>query len=321
MEWSEKTGIDVGRFIGWLGISKSKYYDWQNRYGKGNAHNGKEPRWFWLEPWEREAIKAYYMEHPDEGYRRLSYMMLDEHVVAVSPSSVYRVLKQAGLLRKWSRSLWQKGKGFQQPQHPHQHWHTDVAYINICGTFYYLCSMLDGYSRYVIHWEIRESMTEADVEVILQRAREQFPDATPRVISDNGPQFVGKSFKEFIRLCGMTHVRTAPFYPQSNGKIERWHKSIKAECIRPRTPLSLEDARRIVDQFVKCYNTERLHSAIGYVTPKDKLEGREQLIFAERKRKLSEARKSRAQHQQQVAMDLAARGAPNPTCVVAASAP
>src|SRR6266699_1347908 len=97
----------------------------------------------------------------------------------------------------------------------------------------------DGYSRYLLHWEIRESMTEAEVEIILQRAREQFPQAAPRVISDNGPQFIARDFKEFIRLCGMTHVRTSPFYPQSNGKIERWHQSLKGECVRPGVPLTV----------------------------------------------------------------------------------
>src|SRR3954464_11202042 len=87
-------------------------------------------------------------------------------------------------------------------------------------------------------------MTEANIEVILQRAKEQYPEARPRIISDNGPQFIAKDFKEFIRISGMTHVRTSPFYPQANGKIERWHKSLKSECIRPGTPLSLDDARR-----------------------------------------------------------------------------
>lgn len=310
-EWSEKSEMGTGCIIGWLGISQSKYYDWQQRYGKGNRHNASVPRGFWLESWEQEAIKSYYVEHPEEGYRRLSYMMLDENVVAVSPSSVYRVLSKAGLLRKWSQSASKKGKGFRQPKRAHEHWHIDVAYINIRGTFYYLCSILDGYSRYVVHWEIRESMTEADVEVILQRAREKYPEAAPRIISDNGPQFVAKSFKEFIRMSGMTHVRTAPFYPQSNGKIERWHKSIKTECIRPRTPLSLEDARRIVDQFVKHYNTKRLHSALGYVTPQDKLQGREQIVFAERARKLAQARKMRAQHHRQAGTDTAIRHTPS----------
>ena len=99
--------------------------------------------------------------------------------------------------------------------------------------------MLDGASRYLVAWAIRESMTEADVEVILQRAKERFPEARPRIISDNGPQFIAKDFKEFIRISGMTHVRTSPYYPQSNGKMERWNQSIKSECIRPGVPLSL----------------------------------------------------------------------------------
>src|SRR5207302_4117039 len=120
-------------------------------------------------------------------------------------------------------------------------------------------------------------------------AREKFPDAKPRVISDNGPQFIAKDFKEFIRICGMTHVRTSPYYPQSNGKIERWHKTLKGECIRVKTPLSLEDARRIVAEYVAYYNEVRLHSAIGFVTPADKLGGRDVAIFAERDRKLDAA--------------------------------
>ncbi len=135
--------------------------------------------------------------------------------------------------------------------------------------------------------------TEGDVEIIIQRAREKYPEAKPRIISDNGPQFIAKDFKEFIRLCGMTHVRTSPYYPQSNGKIERWHGTIKRECIRPGTPLSLEEARRLIAGYVEHYNTVRLHSAIGYVTPKDKLEGREKEIFAARDSKLEAAREAR----------------------------
>jgi transposase InsO family protein len=213
--------------------------------------------------------------------------------VAVSPSSVYRVLKEAGAIRRWNRQPSKKGTGFVQPLKPHEHWHVDVSYINVCGTFYYLCTILDGCSRYVVHWEIKESMTEADVEIIVQRAREKFPGVAPRIISDNGPQFMAKDFKEFIRICGMTHVRTSPYYPQSNGKLERWHRSVKSECIRPSTPLSLEDARHSVSDYVTHYNEVRLHSAVGYVTPKDTLDGREAEIFAARDRKLAEARERR----------------------------
>ena len=293
--WSEKTSIIIGRFIVWLDITKSKYYSWRDRYGLVNEHNSWLPRDFWLSDREKTGIIEYYRKHRHDGYRRVCYMMLDEDVVAVSPSSVYRVLSKAGMLRKWSRKENSKGDGFTPPLKAHDHWHIDLSYLNIRGTFYYLCSVLDGYSRSIVHWEIRESMTEGDVEIVLQRSLEKFPGERPRVISDNGPQFIAKDFKEFIRLSGMTHVRTSLYYPQSNGKIERWHQSLKKECIRPKTPLNLDDARRLVANFVDYYNTRRLHSSLGYITPEDKLEGREKGIFAERDRKLEVARQARKQ--------------------------
>jgi putative transposase len=291
--WSTRAGIPVVRLLHWIGIPSSKYYNWRERQGQPNKHNGKIPRAHWLQEWEKQAILSYHHEHPDAGYRRLCYMLIDADVVAASPSSVYRVLKEAGELSREVPAPSSKGQGFAQPSEPHQHWHIDISYLNICGTFYYLCSILDGYSRYIVHWEIRERMTEVDVETILQRALEAFPEATPRIISDNGPQFVARDFKAFVRFCGMTHVRTSPYYPQSNGKIERWYKTLKQDCIRPRTPLSLMDARRIVKTFVNEYNEIRLHSAIGYVTPQDRLQGRDKHIWADRKRKLAAARRAR----------------------------
>jgi putative transposase len=220
-------------------------------------------------------------------------MMLDADVVAASPSSVYRVLSDAGLMNRHNTKPSLKGTGFQQPLGSHEHWHVDIAYINVLGTFFFLCSLLDGCSRSIVHWEIRAKMEESDVETIIQRALEQYPGVAPRIISDNGPQFIARDFKEFIRICGMTHVRTSPYYPQSNGKIERWHRSIKSECIRPGTPLSVDDAIRLVEGYVRHYNEVRLHSAIGYVTPLDKMCGRDKQIFADRDRKLEEARSRR----------------------------
>jgi putative transposase len=297
--WSEKTEIGVGRFPPWLGVTASKFYDWRQRYGRVNEHNGWIPRDFWLEAWEKEAIIAFHQKNPLEGYRRLTFMMLDADVVAVSPASVWRVLKQAGLLSPWKSKPSRKGTGFEQPPQPHQHWHIDVSYINVSGTFYYLCSVLDGYSRFLVHCDLRESMKEADIEIILERAKVNYPEAKPRIISDNGPQFIARDFKEFIRISGMTHVRTSPFYPQSNGKLERWHKSLKSECIRPRTPLTLEDARRLIQSYVDHYNTVRLHSAIGYVTPQDMLTRRQAEIHGARDRKLEQARRQRQLRRQQ----------------------
>ena len=292
-KWSEKTELPAKQFAVWLKIHKSKLYRWRQRYGMANEHNGKIPRDHWLEPWEHQAIVDYHDQHPLEGYRRLTFMMLDDDVVAVSPSSVYRVLKAAGRLDRWNRTPSRKGKGFGQPSGPHRHWHIDIAYLNVSGTFYYLCSILDGYSRAIVQWDIRESMTECDVEIITQRARERYPEAKPRVISDNGPQFIARDFKEFLRIAQMTHVRTSPYYPQSNGKIERFHRTLKSSAIRPKNPSSLEEARSVVSEFIEHYNHVRLHSAIDYVTPIDKLNGLEKKICKERDRKLEEARERR----------------------------
>ena len=299
--WKDRTGIPAKQIIAWLGVQAGKFYDWKNRYGKVNEHNGWIPRDHWLTPEEKRAILGFHSQHPLEGYRRLTFMMLDADVVAVSPASVYRVLKADDVIGRRQAKRSSKGKGFDQPPHPHRDWHVDISYINIAGTFYYMCSVLDGYSRYLLHWEIRESMLEEDVEVVLQRAREKFPGVKPRIITDNGPQFVAKDFKQFIRISGMTHVRTSPYYPQSNGKLERYHRTIKADCIRPGTPLTLEDARRIVSQFVMHYTEVRLHSALGYVTPATKLEGREQELFAQRDAKLEAARQRRQQQRAETA--------------------
>ncbi len=288
----------MSRFMPWIGITTSKFYDWKARFGKVNEHNAWVPRDHWLTEAEKESIMTFARQHPLEGYRQLTFMMLDANVVACSPASVYRVLKAAGLLAGQTPKPTKKGTGFVQPIQPHEHWHVDISHLNIAGTFYFLCSLLDGCSRYLVHWEIRDKMEEIDVETILQRAREKFPGQHPRLITDNGPQFIAKDFKEFIRIAGMTHVRTSPYYPQSNGKMERWYKTLKGDCIRVRVPLSPDDARRIVTDFVAHYNEVRLHSAIGYIAPKDRLDGQHTEIFDARDRKLVEARERRKQLRQ-----------------------
>jgi hypothetical protein len=152
-------------------------WKWRKRSSVKIEHNGWVPRDFWSEPWEKGPIIEFHLKNSLEGYRRLTFMMLDADVAAVSPASVWRVLKQAGLLSRWKSKPSRKRTDFEQLLRPHQHWHIDVSYITLCGTFYYLCSILDGFIRFLV---------------------------------------------------------------QSNGKLERRHKSLKSECIRPGTPLSLE---------------------------------------------------------------------------------
>ena len=296
--WSDRAELPAKRLLGWIELSPRQYHRWQERFGQLNEHNALVPRDHWLEAWEKEAIVKFAREYPLEGYRRLTFMMLDRDIVAVSPASVYRVLRQAGLIQGWAKPT-RKGTGFVQPLQPHDHWHIDFSYVNVAGTFYYLCSILDGASRFIAHWEIREAMKEADAELVLQRAREKFPLARPRIISDNGPQFIVKDFKEFIRLWQTSHVLTSPHYPQSNGKLERFHRTLKEQAIRPKTPLSLDQAREVVQTFVDHCNTVRLHSAIGYVTPKDRLDNRHLEIDAARDQKLAAAREKRKMKRQE----------------------
>lgn len=304
--WSAKTEVPVSTFVQWLGLARSKWYRWKDRYGKANEHNAWIPRDHWLCEWERQAILDFHAQHPLEGYRRLTFMMLDRDVVAVSPSSVYRVLHEAGRMGKRNNKSATKGQGFEQPLGAHDHWHVDIAYLNLHGTFYYLCSVLDGYSRFIMHWEIRESMKEVDVELIVQRAREKHLGVSLRIISDSGPQFVARDFKDLIRVCGMTHVKISPYYLQSNGKIERFHRTIKGDCLRPGVPLTKEDAERLVSGYVRYYNEERLHSAIDYATPRDQWEGRAKEILEGRDRKLEKAREGRkAQRQAEREVSLA----------------
>src|SRR5262249_52788362 len=154
-----------------------------------NEHNAWVPRDHWLTLDEKERICTFARAHPTDGYRRLTFMMIDAdepHHVACSPASVYRVLKRAGLLAGQAPNVTRKGTGYVQPLKAHQERHVDISYLNIAGTFYFLCSILDGYSRFIVHWEIREKMAEIDVETIVQRAREKFPGEHPRIISDNG---------------------------------------------------------------------------------------------------------------------------------------
>lgn len=299
------TELPAPWFLERVALSMRKFRRWRDRYGKANEHNALVPRDHWIEPAERQAIIDFAMQYPLEGYRRLTFMMLDRDLVAVSPSTTYRVLKAAGLLRPWNQKPSKKGQGFVQPLAPHEHWHTDFSYVNIGGTFYYLCSVLDGCSRAIVSWDIRPQMHERDAEIVLQRAREAHPEAKPRVITDRGSQFIARDFQCFIRLWQTSHVLCSPHYPQSNGKLERFHRTLKEQAIRPKTPLTLDDAKRTVGEFIDHYNTTRLHSALGFITPADRLANRQTAIFRDRDLKLETARADRKLKRQQTIAQVA----------------
>lgn len=293
LKWLEKTEISQNQLIKMIGIGKPRIFDWKKRYGIPNAHNGMIPKDTWILEFERQAIIDYYEKNPGIGCKQLSYLMIDEDIAYVSHNTVYRVLKSAGLLEPADRKPSLKGKGFDQPSGPHKQWHIDISYINAGGTFYYLCSVLDGFSRFIVHWELKESMKQEDCQLVVQKAKEIADTPKVRIISDNGPQFKAKQFKSFIRSSGMDQTFTSPYYPQSNGKIERWHKELKKTCVRPRQPRNLEEAKDFIGEFIEYYNYGRLHSAIGYVTPYDRLIGLDAELQITRKEKLKDARQRR----------------------------
>lgn len=299
-----RSHLTIVNILSKLEIRRNKYYEWKKRYGTTNNHNGKQPKKHWLTPDEKKAIiefakdtigKADYYLH--DGYRRLTYMGMDENKFACSPTSVYRVLSAAGLLNKWNNTKRSsKGSGYKQPGGPHKEWHTDIKYINYRGTFLFFIGIIDGYSRYIVHHELRTAMTELDIEIVLQRAVEKYPNEKPRLITDNGSQYLSKDFGLFLKESGLKHIRTSPSYPQSNGKIERFHRTLEEECLRTSSFFSIEDAQKQISEYVDEYNNNRLHSALFYLRPFDFINGKADELLKEREDKLNRASEKREQY-------------------------
>lgn len=288
----QKSDLRLGQLLRWLGVASSTYYHWlEDTHGERGAR--KLPKAHWLLDEERRAIIAYAKDHPCENHRQLTYRMIDENIVAVSPSTTYRVLKSSGHFNRWVITPEPHKKGFDQPTRVHEHWHIDIKYVRIDLCYFYLISILDGYSRYIVHFELRERMTALDVEITLARALEAFPGANPRLITDNGSPFIARDFHDYLRWVKLDHVRTRVHHPQSNGKLERWHRSLEEECLRQKALLGLDDARRIIGEYVTYYNTQRLHSALFYLTPEDFLTGRVTSRLNERNDKLHKAKEHR----------------------------
>ena len=288
----------------YLGISRTKFYAWQKRYGKDHNHKAQVPKKHWTTPKEVKAVieyarskiptGTYYLK---DGYRRLTYQMIDKNIAALSPATVYRILKNADLLNRWNtKGSGSKGKGFKQPKAVHKQWHTDIKYVNFKGTFLFLISVMDGYSRYILHHELRTNMTEFDVELTVQRTLEKFPGHKARLISDNGSQYISKDFKEFLKYTELRHIRTSVNYPQSNGKIERFHRSFGDECLKKISMINLEDAKMQVADYIDTYNSSRLHASLHFLTPEDYLNGRVEEKLALRKNKLKQAQNNRSEY-------------------------
>jgi hypothetical protein len=283
------TGIAILVLAMYAGVSRRTFREWQSRKDQENKHNGQIPREHWTTPEEEAAIISYCVERMELGYRTLCWQMVDANIVFVSPGTVYNVLKRGGLSKKWAELGEDTKKGFEQPKAVHEQWHTDISYVKICGNFYYSISVMDGYSRKILSWGLFQSMEGINAELVLTKAKELYPFARPRIITDNGSQFISKDFRELVFLLEIEHTLTSPGHPQSNGKLERFHRTFKCEHVRQSAFLGYEDAKERIGNWIKYYNEQRLHAALFYLPPEDVFQGHKDTRLAERKDKMHTA--------------------------------
>ena len=293
-----RTGWPLRRVLWRLGLAKGTYHAWARREAAETLDDLVRPP---TSPWavlpeEREAVIGYALRHPQDGYRRLAWMMVDADVAYVSPSSVYRILDDADLLYRWKRSR-SVGERPADPTRPHQRWHTDLMYLRVGDVWYFLVTVLDAYSRYVVHWDLLTSMTAADVRMVLQDALKQ-TGAQPEVVSDNGSQFTAKDFKELVRDFALEHIRIRTYHPESNGRVERFHRSTR-EALDGTALENFSQARAIIARWVEHYNQRRLHAALNYLPPAEYYRGDPPARLAERRQKLERARQRRRELNQE----------------------
>ena len=293
-----RTGWTVRRILKRLGLSKSRYHEWVRRAEQETLVDlVHPPRCAWQAlPEEVDAVIGYALGHPREGYRRLAWMMVDEDVAYLSPSSVYRILDDADLLYRWKRSR-SVGERPAEPVRPNERWHTDLMYLRVGDVWYFLVTVLDAYSRYVVHWDLLTSMTAADVRPVIQDALKQ-TKATPQVVTDNGSQFTAKDFKELVRDFELEHIRIRVYHPESNGRLERFHRSTR-EVLGEAELANLSRARELIARWVGFYNERRLHAALNYLPPAEYYAGDPVARLAERKQKLQAARTRRRKFNRQ----------------------
>ncbi len=288
-----RTGWSVRRIVRRLGVPRGRYYAWRKREAEDLLDDlvpGGRSSPYAILPEEKEAVIDYALKHPKEGYRRLAWMMIDDDVAYVSPSSVYRILDEEDLLYRWKRSQ-RSGEPPPEPTAPNERWHTDLMYLRIEDTWYFLVTVLDAYSRYVVHWDLLTNMTAAAVRVVIQDALKK-TGASPEIVTDNGSQFTAKDFRELVRDFQLEHIRIRTYHPESNGKLERFHRSTR-EALDEIELKNLGRAREIIGRWVDYYNGERLHASLDYLPPAEYWEGEPEARKHERREKLERARERR----------------------------
>jgi len=274
-----------------LGVPKSTYYRWRARQRLGRLEDGSSGISVWnrLSPEEESVVLEVAIEYTDLSSRQLATWITDHKGFSVSESTVYRMLRREGLVKSPDMKMAAGSEFHTKTRGPHEMWATDASYFRVIGWgFYYMVTVMDDFSRFILSWKLQTDMTSDSFIEVLQDAVDltgmtevPLEDRT-RLLSDNGPGYVSRSFREYLHLVGIRHILAAPFHPQTNGKIERYHQSIQANVnqVPYDLPSNLEAA---ISDFVSYYNYRRYHKALGNVTPADVLHGRREQILLQRK--------------------------------------
>jgi transposase InsO family protein len=273
----ESQPMSKRRVLKELGIPKSTYYRW--RQGKSDQNKRSKP-WNHITPNEERRILVVAREFPDLSSRQLSAWITDNEGFAVSESTVYRLLRREGLVKRQETEIPAAKEYHTKTTHPHQMWATDASYFKVAGWgYYYLVTVMDDYSRFILGWKLQKDMSANSLIEVVQEA----VDATgmtdvpvenrTRLLSDNGAGYISRAFQDYLKLVGIRHILSAPFHPQTNGKVERYQQSLKrvVNQLPYELPSQLEKA---IADFVEYYNYRRYHKALGNVTPADVLYGR-----------------------------------------------
>ncbi len=283
----EESELSIRRTLTELGVSRSSFYRWYRKYQEGGPEAleaaSRSPRRFWnkLPESVKEQCLEVALQHPEKSPRELAWHITDEHRYFISESSVYRLLKRYDLITSPAYILMQAGDTFQHPtKRVNELWQTDFTYFRVVGWgWYYLSTVLDDYSRYIIAWKLTTSMAADDVKKTLDVAIETTGvneikvKHRPRLLSDNGPCYLSSELRDYLGKHQMKHTRGAPYHPMTQGKIERYHRSMKnvVKLEHYYYPWELENA---IKQFVHYYNHERYHESLDNITPANMYFGR-----------------------------------------------
>ena len=288
----EGSELGVKRTLDELGISRSTFYEWYKRYLEdgfdGLKHKVPKRNSFWnkIPEKERNRVVETALDKTELSPRELAYHITDKQDWFISESSVYRILKERGLITSPAWIVMAAADEFKDKTvRVHQQWQTDFTYFKIIGWgWYYLATIMDDYSRYIITWELCKNMESTDaMRVVEQGIEETGLDASnrPRLLSDNGSCYVSNEFSKFIHDQKMSHVRGAPYHPQTQGKIERYHRTMK-NIVKLENYFYPDDLRAKLESFVNYYNNERYHESLKNVTPADVYFGRDSELLNRR---------------------------------------